>query len=130
MNPFGNDILAGFQISNLFLPAARAATANGTGVDCKDCEGPLTAIAQFGLWTDGTYLVSLEESADNSTFTAITPYEGAFVAVSSAATASLVQTVQFKRTKRYVRGVITETSAGSTGVLFNFLLLGRKKNVG
>lgn len=128
MNPFGNDIKAGFQISQLFRPAARAATANGTGVDCKDCEGPLTAIAEYGTCTDGEYLFSLEESTDDSTYTALTPYEGSFVTITSAADEGN-QVVQFKRTKRYVRGVITESSAGSTGVVCSLVLLGRKKNV-
>lgn len=128
MNPFGNDLLTNFDALALFTPAARAATANGTGVDCKDYDGPLTAIANHGTCTDGNYLFSLEESADDSTYTAITPYSGAFITITTATDES-IQVVQFKRTKRYVRGVITETSAGSTGVVCSLTLLAREKAI-
>lgn len=129
MNPFGNDLKANFEFNLSFVPAARAATANGTGIDCKEYEGPITLHGQFGAWTDGTYLLSAEESVDNSVWTTLTPYEGSFTAVSSAGTASTTQTAQAKRTKRYVRLVITETSAGSTGVVCSGAVIGRKKNI-
>lgn len=128
MNPFANDILNGFNVDQLFRPAARAATANGTGVDCKDYDGPLTAIAEYGTCTDGNYLFSLEESLDDSTYTAITPIDGSFTTITSSNDESK-DVVQFKRTKRYVRGVITETSAGATGVVCALQIIGRKKNI-
>jgi hypothetical protein len=128
MNPFGNDLKTNFSFLRLFGAAARAATANGTGVDCKDLEGPLTAVVEAGVCTDGNYDFTIEESSDDSTYTAITPYKGTFATITSAAD-ELVQTVQFKRSKRYVRGVITESSAGSTGVVCAMLLIGRKKSV-
>lgn len=128
MNPFGNDLLTNFDALVLFTPAARAATANGTGVDCKDYEGPLTALANHGTCTDGNYLFSLEESSDDSSYTPITPYAGAFITISTTTDESM-QVVQFKRTKRYVRGVITETSAGTTGVVCSLVVLACEKAV-
>lgn len=128
MNPFGNDLLTNFDALQLFTPAARAATANSTGVDCKDYDGPLCAIAQHGTCTDGNYLFSLEESSDDSAYTAITPTSGAFITITTSTDES-TQVVQFKRTKRYVRGVITETSAGTTGVVCSLVVLAREKNV-
>lgn len=125
MNPFANDLVAAFEMTQLFTPAARAANANGTGVDCKEYEGPLMASVEYGVLTDGAYQFSLEESTDNSTFTAITPLVGTLPIISAS---TGVQRVMFKRTKRYVRGVITETSAGSTGVVCAMQLHGRKKN--
>lgn len=128
MNPFANDLLNNFMIEQSLKPAAYSQTTNGDGIDCKDCEGPMTALLNFGVCTDANYLASVEESVDNSTFTAITPIDGAFVTVTSVAD-ELEQVVQFKRSKRYVRIVLTETSAGSTGVVACGTLLGRKKNV-
>ena len=125
MNPFANDLVNGWDRLTLFAPAARAAAANGTGVDCAAYEGPMYAAVDYGVLTDGTYLFSLEESVDDSTYTAITPLVGAFATI-SASTGK--QEVMFKRSKRYVRGVIAEPSNGSTGLVCSMTLMGRKKN--
>jgi hypothetical protein len=127
MNPFSNDLRTNCGVLQLFTPAARAAAANGTGVDCLSYDGPLTAIAEFGTCTDGTYLFSLEESDDNSNYSAITPYAGSFSAVGTSSDET-TQVVQFKRTKRYVRGVIAEPSGGTTGVVCSLIVIAFEKN--
>ena len=126
MNPFANDLVNNWDRLTLFAPAARAATANGTGVDCSAYEGPLYAAVDYGVLTDGQYLFSLEESNDDSSYSPITPLVGSF---STITTSTGKQEVGFKRTKKYVRGVITETSAGSTGLVCAMTLMGRKKAV-
>jgi len=94
-------------------PAARTATSNGTGVDLKGYDTAI-AVVQFGTWTDGTHTPSLEESDDNSTFTAVAAadMEGSFTAVSSGGGSNTIQTVGYKGRKRYIR--VKLTLAGTT----------------
>lgn len=98
-------------------PAARNATANGTGADLQGYEGAL-ALVQFGTWTDGTHTPSLQESDDNSAFTNVAAADmlGSFTAVSSAGGSNTVQRVGYIGSKRYVRGVMT-VSGATTGAL-------------
>jgi hypothetical protein len=130
MNPFGNDLKAGFEFNQTIKPQATAATETaGDYIDCANYEGPMTCVIWTGVCTDGNYLPSLEEKATASgDGTAITPYSGAFETITSSNDDEVV-VVQFKRTLRYVRVVLDETSAGSTGVLICAGLIGRKKNV-
>ena len=85
-------------------PTVKNATANGTGVDLKGYETAV-AVVQFGTWTDGTHTPSLEESDDNSSFSAVAAadLEGAFTAVSAGGGSNTIQQVGYKGRKRYVR---------------------------
>ena len=98
-------------------PAARTASANGTGVDRLNADG-VVVYAKFGTWTDGTHTPSIQESDDNSTFTNVAAGDlnGAFAAVSSAGGNNTTQEVQYLGVKRYVRGVMTVAGA-TTGAL-------------
>ena len=98
-------------------PAARTATANGAGVDLQGYEAA-AAIVQFGTWTDGTHTPSLQESDDNSAFSAVAAADltGAFTAVSSGGGSNTVQRVGYIGAKRYVRGVMT-VSGATTGAV-------------
>jgi hypothetical protein len=111
------DLRSNIDAVNTLSPAARNATANGTGVDCRGFEGAM-AVVQFGTWTDGTHTPSLQESDDNSTFTAVAAVDqiGTFTAVSSAAGNNTVQRVGYSGTKRYLRVVMTVATA-TTGAL-------------
>ncbi len=93
-------------------PAARNSTANGTGVDLQGFEGSV-ALVHFGAWTDGTHTPSLQESDDNSAFTAVAAADmlGALTAVSSGAGSNTTQRVGYVGAKRYVRGVMTVSGA-------------------
>ena len=103
---------------------AYAATTNGSSVDMAGAEG-LALVINAGVCTDGKYVVTLEESADNSTFTAVA---AADISVDTSATinAAADQTTQvigYIGDKRYVRPVITESSAGTTGVVLSATLV-------
>lgn len=88
-------------------PEVRTASANGSGVDFRDCGPQVTAVLDVGAasGTNATLDITLEESDDDSTYTAISG-------------ASLTQVDQdgdntqeaktiFNRSKRYVRAVAT-----------------------
>lgn len=90
-------------------PAARTASANGTGVDLQNFMAA-AVIYICGIRTDGTHTPTLEESDDNSSYSAVAAADmnGTLVAMTSTTT----QEVGYKGTKRYIRAVIT--AAGTT----------------
>lgn len=116
---------------------AIAATTNGTAVDMAPSSTlpgseSLVCIADAGTCTDGKYLVSLEESDDNSTFTAVAAadLQGSFTQINAAADET-IEVVGYIGDKRYVRAKITEDSAGVTGVIISVVLLrGHPRHLG
>ncbi len=95
------------QVLDLIPVASVAATANGTGVDLLTYEGEIAFVLDCNNvdGTNPTMDITLEHSADNSSFTAVTG--GAFTQVTS--TPASVQKLSFVRgdLKRYVRAVKT-----------------------
>ena len=89
-------------------PASITVTTNGSGVDLRDFDGAMV-VFQAGAADTGsgneTYTPSMEESDDNSSFSAVavSDLEGALVNM----TANSVQRVGYKGAKRYVRAVLT-----------------------
>ena len=89
-------------------PASITASTNGSGVDLRDFDGAMV-VFQAGTADTGsgneTYTPSLEESDDNSVYTAVaaSDLEGAL----GNMTANSVQRVGYKGAKRYVRAVLT-----------------------
>lgn len=105
---------------------AYAATTNGTSVDMKASatlpgSESLVCVVNVGVCTDGKYLVSLTESADDSTFTAVAAADLGIstLAVINAAADQTVQLVGYLGDLRYIKPIVTETSAGSTGVIMS-----------
>ena len=89
-------------------PASITASSNGSGVDLRNFDGAMI-VFQAGTTDTGsgneTYTPSVEESDDNSVFSAVagSDLEGALVNM----TANSVQRVGYKGSKRYVRAVLT-----------------------
>ena len=89
-------------------PASVTANTNGSGVDLRDHDGAMV-VFQAGTADTGngdeTYVPSVEESDDNSSFSAVaaSDLEGALVNM----TANSVQRAGYKGAKRYVRAVLT-----------------------
>jgi hypothetical protein len=89
-------------------PASTTATINGSGVDLRDYDG---AMMMFQAGTadtgngDETYTPGVEESDDNSSYSAVaaSDLEGTL----SSMTANSVQRVGYKGTRRYIRAVLT-----------------------
>lgn len=94
-------------------PAARTASANGTGVDLSGYGGAMV-IFQVGVITDGTHTPKIQESDDDSTYTdvAAADQEGTLAALAS----NTVQRVGYKGVKRYLRTVVTVSGATTGGV--------------
>lgn len=96
-------------------PAARTASANGTGVDLSgftEC----AAVLITGIRTDGTHAIKLQDSPDNSSFTDIPAAQlsGAFAADVVSTTTVEVGVLS---SARYVRAVAT-VSGTTTGAVY------------
>lgn len=101
----------------------RTATTEGAGVDIRGFESA-TVLFQFGVVTDGTWTPSIEESDDNVSFAAAPA--GAVLGTLTAVTSSSDETVQkagYRGGKPYIRAVVTETVASTTGAKFAALVV-------
>ncbi len=101
----------------------RTATVEGAGVDLNGFESA-SILFNFGTVTDGTWTPSVEESDDNVTFTAAAA--GAVLGTLTAVTSANDEAVQkagYIGGKRYVRAVVTETAASTTGAKFSALIV-------
>lgn len=100
-----------------FVPAARTATANGTGVDLRDYKAEALVI-RFGAITGTTPTMTIrwEESDDDSTYTAVAAADldgGLVPAGLDATAANTVIKRGYLGTKRYVRAAITAIAGTS-----------------
>lgn len=111
------DIRSRISPAQTLAPAARTASANGTGVDLQGFESA-AAMFETGVITDGTHTPLLQESDDNTTFTNVAAAElqGAFVDVTSVSGGSAVQEVGYLGSKRYIRLATTVAGATTGGV--------------
>lgn len=106
------------SVTNSLVPLVRAATANGTSVDTRthDHGSRYLAVVTVGALTDGGYTPVVEDSADDSSFATLAPYDGSFVEVTTG-NDPLTQVVSFVPVsgRPFVRITITESTAGTTG---------------
>ena len=81
--------------------------------------GAAAVAVSYGLWTSDSFLATVEESADDSTYTTVAAgnLQGSFSAVAGTATDSVVQLVGYTGTKRYIRAVVTATGSGAVCVI-------------
>ena len=103
------------QHFTLLATTTITATGNQTGVDLLDYDGDVQIILSgtaAGAGADLTFRI--EESADNSTFTAVTG--GTFTAIGNAASKQVI-TLSHDDLKRYIRLSCTaETGTASSAV--------------
>lgn len=117
------DLKSNIDVVQDIAPAAKTATAHGGGADMAGYDQAV-AIFDAGVITDGTHTPALEESDDNSTFTAVAAGDliGAFAAVTSSSGGSAVQRVGYIGTKRYIR-VTTTVSGATTGGVYGTVIV-------
>lgn len=108
-----NDARGEQLIATSLAPAARTATANGTGVDLQ-AAGSATAHFLVGVITDGTHTPKIQESADNSTFTDVAPSDQSGTLANLASNTN--QKVGYIGKLRYIRAVVTVSGATTGGV--------------
>lgn len=102
---------------SLAVPAVVSASANGTGVDVRDYEGLATVLINTGAQSgSGILNWKLEDSADNSTFAAVTSFGGlgtGFTPNSVGANQTLKYDFELDSVRRYIRIVTTLVSGTS-----------------
>jgi hypothetical protein len=106
-------------VSSVAPAAALTATTTGAAVDLAGYRAA-TAVIHAGVATDGTFVITLEESdSAGSGFTTVAAADlsGSFADITSA-TDEVVQEVGYLGLKRYIRVVLTETVA-STGAFIS-----------
>ncbi len=120
------DLKSNIDVAQSLAPAARTASANGSGVDLRGY-GSATALIDIGLFTDGSFSFKLQESDDNSTFTDVGSDDqlGSFSVVDDTGDDNTVQRVGYVGIKRYIRVVVTQgaSPAPSTGVVVGAAIL-------
>lgn len=118
-----NDIDTIIGVTNSISPQtiASSTTVHGTAIDLRTlspAKGHETAVMAWcavGSRTDGTFTFALEDSADNSSFSAVTLLSGALTAVSAANTAVKGSYLPVAG-RPYVRVSVTTTTVTSGGI--------------
>lgn len=106
-------------VTSIQPQSTATAAVNGTSVDMRNYPGHrVLAVGVVGNWTDGSLLFAVEDSADNSEFTAMTPVSGAFAAIAEDNVVQEVAVVPVAG-RPYLRMVTSEASAISTALPFS-----------
>lgn len=124
---FRKDLNKDLASATSLAPAARTATANGTGIDLQGF-GASMVVWNVGAITDGTHTPKLQESDDNSTFTDVAAAN--LSGTHAALTANTNQEIGYIGRSRYVRPVVTVTGSPATGGVYAALVVrGRAKTL-
>ena len=107
------DLKNNFDVISTAAPSARTATFNSTGVDLANYDGAMVVIHP-GTITDGTHTPTLQESSDNSTFSAVAASD--MIGTLAAIATNTVQRVGYIGSKRYIRLNVTVAGATTGGV--------------
>ncbi len=109
------DQASNISVQTSLAPAARTATANGTGVSVANVDAATISI-EVGVITDGVHAPSVQESADNVTWNnvAAANLTGALAGLAS----NTNQRVGYIGIQPYVRVVTTITGAPVTGGVY------------
>lgn len=123
------DLVSHLEPLPSLAPAARTASANGTGVDLANFDAAV-ALIHAGAWTDGTHTFELQDSDDNSAFTAVADayLGGTEPVVSSSGTASQIYKVGYNGIRRYLR-VVVVAAGTTTGAVYGASIVRGKGRV-
>ncbi|HXF71505.1 MAG TPA: hypothetical protein VNO79_02715 [Actinomycetota bacterium] len=123
------DLYNEISVAQSLAPAARTASANGAGVDLQGFDAAVVVV-ETGAITDGTHTIQVEESADNSTFTAVADadLQGTEPAI-GAADDNKVYEIGYMGTKRWLRVSVTVSGATSGGVYAAHVVRGRARKL-
>lgn len=106
-------------------PAVYKTTQTSGGIDRTAFENgvdALVGVLSVGAWTDGTHTFVMQDSPDNSTWTAVAAVylQGSFTPITSAGQQNAEQKVGYLGLQRYVRVVDTVTGSPATGAVYGF----------
>ena len=105
------DLKSNIDVQTSLGPNDYTATTNGSSADLRGFERAVVAFV-VGTVTDGTHTPSVEESDDDSTFTAVAAAD--LLGTLANFASSTNQRVGYRGAKRYVRAKLT-VSGATTG---------------
>jgi hypothetical protein len=101
------------DVKNSLAPAGnRTATTNGSSADLQAFDAA-TIVFHAGTITDGTHTPKVQDSSDDSTWTDVAAAD--LVGTLANITSNSLQRVGYIGSKRYVRAVVTVSSASTGG---------------
>jgi len=111
-------------------------TVNGTAVNLwthsvgRQKFGGAMVLVQTGTITDGTHTVEVQESDDNSSFTAVADgdIQGSEPAIGSS-NDNVIYEIGYRGTKQYLRVSVTTSGATTGGTFGAVLLLGQPRRL-
>ncbi len=123
------DLANNISVAQSLAPAVRTADANGTGIDLTGFEGATVVVdtGAEGVSLSGSVKIDfkLEESSDDSTYTAVTSAtavtdgtvdsNGIFLTIDADGETPQVATIGYVGGARYIRVVADFTGSHSTG---------------
>lgn len=121
--PIRPDVDGGIVVLAALVPAVEDNddTNVSTTIDLHDYPGyRVMLIAGLGARTDGTFTFSVEQSSDDSSYTALSPASGSVAAVSAANT---FREACYSPTKRYLQVKSVASSTTSGALQYAFVLL-------
>lgn len=115
------------QVSLLFNAVIATDTDTNTfSIDTADFDYGVMLGLSATAYTDGTYVLSLEDSPDNSVWTAVasnkTHGSPTVTELTDATAGDIISTIGVFSTEQFIRGVITSTST-STGATLNVVAI-------
>lgn len=115
------DIKQTQDVQNSLAPAARTASANGSGVDLANYDSAMVVFV-VGTITDGTHTPIVQESDDNVTYTAVAAADlnGTLANLAS----NVNQRIGYNGTRRFVRAASTVAGATTGGVYAGVVIRG------
>lgn len=92
-------------------------TTNGTGVDVRDYDAVVVSFESNDAVADGIYVLGVEESDDNSTFTDVASADLIGTVANFTASSEGIRWQGYIGIKRYIRASIVSTSTSSGGIM-------------
>lgn len=125
------DIKSKIDVDQSLPKIARTATETGTAFDISGYNG-VSVIIDAGTWTNGGHTFEIQDSDDNSTFTAVADasLDGSEPVIDGSDDGGQKYRIGYLGNKRYLRVNVTVTGSPATGAVIGALIVKGFKNVG
>lgn len=117
------DQLLAVPVKSIDVGAKTDGTVNGASADLKGYHSAIVFI-DADAWTDGTHTLSLEDSPDDSTWTAVSG--ASTVVIDGAADDDQAYKIAYNGFERYVRLVAVTASSTTGAILGGSIVRGHK----
>jgi hypothetical protein len=120
-----------FDLQVSLSAVARAASANGTGVDLQNYNAAVVCVIPVS-WTDGTHAITIQDSPDNVTFTNVAAIllDGTPPTITAGGSQVTTNTrVGYLGAQRYLRAVQTVSGATTGAVIGVHVLRGQPRKM-